>query len=68
MRKTIETNIEMTEILIFKLHGKDYGAAITKMLQQAITVMLETWKKGPSQKKNLQRNRQYEEPNGYFRT
>lgn len=51
MRKTIETNIEMTEILIFKLHGKDYGAAITKMLQQAITVMLETWKKGPSQKK-----------------
>lgn len=47
----METNIEMTEILIFKLYGKDYGAAITKMLQQAITVMLETWKKGPSQKK-----------------
>ena len=51
MKKTIETSIKITEILILKLFDKDYRAAITKMLQQPIASMLQTNEKKSQPKK-----------------
>lgn len=51
MKKTMETSIEITEILILKLFDKIVRASITKMLQQAITSMLETNEKKLQPKK-----------------
>ena len=68
MKKTVETSLEVTKILILKLFDKDKSIYHKNASTSYYKCAWNKWKKKVAAKKSLQRSVRYEESNGNFGT